>query len=269
MFGLPEQIGGAHFGVGGVVSDDQGFGGAGQQVDTDATKELALGLGHECVTGANQHIDRRDGLGAKAHSGDCLDAAEQIYFIGTAEGHGGDGGGGRYAVQRRGAGGDAGHTGHFRGQHGHMCRGHHRVAAAGHVAADTGDRDVFVAQPDSGQGFDFDIDQGCLLRFGETAYLRLGEFDVLDDLVRQAVHQGGDLVRAQAERFRFPFVEFGRQFAHGGVAAGGDILEDGFNGMAHLPIVFRFFRFRRALFQYLDHRLTPPSNRRRRPARSP
>ena len=253
MLGLPEQVGGAHLHVGGVVGDDQRLGRAGEQVDADAAEQLPLGFGDKGVAGADQHIDRRDRLGAEAHRGDRLDAAQQIDLVRAAERHRGDRGGGRHAVQRRRAGGDPLHARDLRGQHRHVGRGDHRIPPARHVAADAVDRDVLVTQADAGKRFDLDIAQRVLLRLGEAADLRLGEFDVGDHLVGQAVHQRLDFVRTQAERGGFPFVELRRQFAHRRVAARGDILQDGLDRLADLAVGLGLLGLGRALLQYPDH----------------
>jgi len=134
-----------------------------------------------------------------------------------------------------------------------MGRGDHRVAAAGHVAADAVDRDVLVAETDAGKGFDLDIAQGVLLRLGEAADLGLGELDVGDDLVGQTVDQGLDLIGAEAEGGGFPFVEFRRQFADGRITSCGDVFEDGFDGLADLAVGLGFFRLGCALLECPDH----------------
>ena len=204
MLGLAEQVGGAHFHVGGIVGNDQGFSRSGQQVDADAAEQLALGLRHIGVAGADQHIDRRDRRGAECHRRDCLHAAEQIDLIRPAERHRRHRGSRRHAVQRRRAGDDAGNAGHFRGQHAHVRRGDHRVAPARHVAADAADRNVLVAQPHARQGFDFDVVQRGALGFGETADLGLSELDVLDHLGRKAGDQRHRSVRATGETTLVP-----------------------------------------------------------------
>ena len=58
MLGLPQQVGGAHLRVRGVVGDDQRLGGTGQQIDTDTAEQLPLGFGDERVAGPDQHVHR-------------------------------------------------------------------------------------------------------------------------------------------------------------------------------------------------------------------
>ena len=157
MLGLPQQVGGAHLGVGGVVGDNQRLGGAGEQVDADTAEELAFGLGDEGVAGADQHVHRGNAGGAERHCRHCLDAAQQVNLVGAGEMHGGDGGGGRHAVQRRRAGGDPLHARDLGGEHRHVRRCHHRIAAARHITTDLGDGNIAMAKTNAGQRLDFHV----------------------------------------------------------------------------------------------------------------
>ena len=58
------------------------------------------------------------------------------------------------------------------------------------------------------------------------ADLRLGKFDVVDRLRRHFGDQRRNLISAQLETRRRPFVEAFRQFAHRLIAAFGDIGDD-------------------------------------------
>ena len=236
MLGLAEQVGRAHFGIRRVVGDDQRLGRSRQQIDADAAEQLPLRLGDERVAGADQHVDGRDARRAERHRRHRLNAAQQVDLIGAAQRHGGDGGGRRHAVQRRRAGGDALHPGHLRGQHAHVRRGDHRIAAAGHITADARDRDVAVAEPNARQRLHLDVAQRGALHLGEAADLCLSEFDVLDHLRGQAVDQRLDFRRRQAEVLRLPFVELRRQFAHRRIAARDDVIEDRLDCLAHLAV---------------------------------
>ena len=111
VLGLAEQVGGAHLAVDAVVGDDQRLGRAGEQIDADAAEQLALGLRHIGVAGADDHVDGGDRLGAERHGGDRLHAAEHVDLVGAAEMHGGDDGRMRPALERRRAGDDALHAG--------------------------------------------------------------------------------------------------------------------------------------------------------------
>ncbi len=53
MFGLSQQVGGADFGVNGVIGNHQGFGWTGEEINANPAKQLAFGLCHKGVTGAD------------------------------------------------------------------------------------------------------------------------------------------------------------------------------------------------------------------------
>lgn len=57
-----------------------------------------------------------------------------------------------------GGGGNSLDSGHLSGDDAHVGGGHHRVSAAGHVAADARDWDMLVTEHDTRQRFDFDIE---------------------------------------------------------------------------------------------------------------
>ena len=136
MLGLAEQVGGAHFAVDAVIGDDQRLGRPGQKIDADAAEQLPLGFGDVGIARADDHVDRRDGLGAERHGGDRLHATEHENLVGAAEMHRRHDRRMRPAVKRRRAGDDVLHAGDARGDDRHMRRRHHRIAPARHVAAD-------------------------------------------------------------------------------------------------------------------------------------
>jgi hypothetical protein len=177
---LPEQIGGADFAIHAVVGDDQGLGRTGQQVDADAAEQLALGLRHIGVAGADDHVDRRDRLGAERHGGDRLHAAQHVDLIGATEVHGGNDRRMRAAAERRRAGDDAFDASHPRRDDRHVRGGDHRIAAARHVAADRVYRDVAVTENHAGQRLDLQILHRILLLLREVAHLGLRELDVVE-----------------------------------------------------------------------------------------
>jgi len=80
-----------------------------------------------------------------------------VDLVGAAQMHRGDRLGVRTTLVRRGAGGDVADPGDPRGDDRHMCGGDHRITPARHIAADTADRDVAVAEYDAGQGLDLEI----------------------------------------------------------------------------------------------------------------
>ena len=73
-----------------LVGDDQRLGRPGEEIDADAAEQLPLGLGDIGIAGPDDHVDRRDGLGAERHGGDRLHAAEHEDLVGAAEMHGRD-----------------------------------------------------------------------------------------------------------------------------------------------------------------------------------
>ena len=151
MLGLPEQVGGDELGVGVSVGDHRDLGRPGEQVDADLPEQLALGLGHVRVAGADDHVGRLEALDPERHRRERLDSAEAEDVVGA---------GGRHRVQhrrvdppavlRRRAGDDRLDAGDLRHDHGHERRGEHRVAPAGDVGADRRHRDVPVAEGDAG-----------------------------------------------------------------------------------------------------------------------
>ena len=199
MLGLAEQVGRAHFAVDAVVGDDQRLGRTGEQIDADAAEQLALGLRHIGVAGTDDHVDRRDRLGAERHGGDRLHAAEHQDLVGAAEMHGGDDRRMRPALERRRAGDDALHAGDPRGDDRHVGGGDHRIAPARHVAADRVDRDVLVAEHDAGQRLDLEVAHRLLLLLREVAHLRLRELDVVEVALGDLADRTLDLGRRQAE----------------------------------------------------------------------
>ena len=226
VFGLTEEVGRTHLGVDGVVGEQERFGGPGGEVDADPAVELTLGLGHERVARPDQNVDGVDELGAQSEGGDGLDAAENVDLVGAGKMHGGDGLGGDGAVDRRGAGSHARDACHFGGEDAHVCRGHHRVAAAGYVRAHILDRDVFVAEGDPREGLDLGLEHRVKLGLGEVPDLGLGESDVVDRAGVDARHGLLDLFRGEPEPLGLPVVELGRQLAYRGLTALGDVVDD-------------------------------------------
>ncbi len=236
MFGLAQQVGGAELAVHRLVGDDEGLGGAGEQVDADAAVELALGFGDEGVARPDEHVDRLDALGADGHRGHRLHAAEDVDLVGAGHVLGGDDRRSRLAVEGRGAGDDPAATGDLCRQHRHMRRRQQRILAARHVAANRRDRDMPVPQDHAGQGLDLELGHRRLLLFGEVAHLGLCEGDVLEVLPAELGHRGVDLGLRQAEIRAVPAVELARQLANGVIATLFDVREDGLHGLANLPV---------------------------------
>ena len=238
MLGLTQQVGRAKLGVGGgFIGDDHGLGRACEKVDPHAAEQLALGLGHIGVAGADQHVDGLDRLGPDRHGAHGLHAAQHIDLMRAAHLHGGHDGRMRFALHGRGAGDDARHARHRCRQHRHMRAGDHRELAAGHIAADRLHRDVAMAQNDAGQGFHLDIRHRGALRLGKAADLGLGETDILHVACADLLHRRRDLGRAQPKLGRVVLVEPHRQVAHRGIAARLDIGQHLFHGGAHARVI--------------------------------
>jgi hypothetical protein len=140
-----------------LVSHDQNFRGAGEQVNTHFTEELTLGLGDERVAWSGQHVDRLDGLGADGEGRYGLDAAEKVNLIGAGQIHGGHRGIGNLALDQRRAGSNAFNAGNLGGDDGHMRAGQQRVLPARNVGAGRLDRNVLLAEENTRQGFDFEV----------------------------------------------------------------------------------------------------------------
>ena len=182
MLRLAEQIDRRHLGVASLVGDDQRLGRTGEEVDPDATEELALRLRDVCVARPHDHVDRCQVLGAERHRGHRLHTAERVDLVRSTEVHGRDDGRVRLAVERWGAGHDAPHARRLGGDDAHVRRCDHGVPATGHVAPDTVHRQVLVAQHHSRQRLDLHVAEGLALVQREAANLGLGELDVGDRL---------------------------------------------------------------------------------------
>ena len=76
MLGLPDQIRGDNFRVGGVVRNYQNFRRAGEHVDADAAVENALGLRHVLISRTDQNVGAMSGEQAERQRGNALHAAE-------------------------------------------------------------------------------------------------------------------------------------------------------------------------------------------------
>jgi len=135
----------------------------------------------------------------------------------------------RAALVWRGTGGDVPDPGDPSGDDRHVRGGDHRVAAARHIAADTADRDVLMAEHDPGQSLDLDIFQRGALDLREIADLRLREFDIADGLWRHLGDEPDDLVLREFEARRRPLIKALAELAYCRIAAFGDIGDDRLN----------------------------------------
>ena len=157
MLGLRQQV---HGDVGRVlraVGHDDDFGRAGDAVDADTTKHLALGFGDIGVAGSDDAVDRRDRGGAVGEGGDGLGAADAIDLR-----HAGALGGGQdqRLEMTAGAGdghGDAGHAGDAGGEGVHQNGGRVGRLAAGDVEADGVERGPAHAEVEAGLVGPFEV----------------------------------------------------------------------------------------------------------------
>ena len=225
-----------------------------QQIDADAAEELALGLRHEGVAGADQHVDGLDAARAQRHRAYCLDAAQHVDLIGAREMLGGDDGRRGPPLEWRRAGRDALHPRHLGRDHRHVGGRQQRILAARHVAADRVDRDVLVAEYHPRQGLDLDVLQRVALDLREVADLLLREQDVLAVLPGEFRQTGFDLVLAQTEVVTLPAVELDRHLAHGRIATSRDVVQRVLHDAADLLVRLRRLGIADAGLQVSRHR---------------
>jgi hypothetical protein len=238
MLGLTQQVGGAEFPVDAVIGNDQGLGRAGEEIDADTAIELALGLRHEGVARADQHVDGTDRLGSDCHGRNGLDAAEHEDLVGAGKLHGRDDGRVRRPLVRRRRRGDVADAGDLGGDDAHMGGGHHRIFSARHIASDRADRDVLMAEHHAREGLDLHVLDGRALDRGEIADLSLGEADVLQIAWGDLCHGGVDLGLREDKTLRRPAIEFLRQVTDRRVAALLHVGEDLLDGSSHFRVSF-------------------------------
>ncbi len=61
MLGLPDEVGGDHVSIGGIVGDDRDLGRTGEHVDADLAEKHALRLGNELVARTDDDVRRLAG----------------------------------------------------------------------------------------------------------------------------------------------------------------------------------------------------------------
>ena len=141
MLGLGEQIGRHPRGIGSAVGNDQHLARTGQEVDGDASEELAFGLDHIAVAGAENFVDRGDRLGAEGQRGHGLRTAHAVNLGRAGQRQGSEQSGAHFAI---GAGG--GYCDNFlhpcgcRKGAGHQCGRDQRCRPAGNIETDPPER---------------------------------------------------------------------------------------------------------------------------------
>ena len=129
-------------------SSDQQVAGAGEAVDADARRELALGLLDVQVARADDHVDARDAVGAVGERGDRLGAAHAVHALDAAQAAGAEDERVDLPVRaRRRAHGHVEHAGGARRDDAHDDRARIRGAPPGHVHG--GRADGHLAQHDA------------------------------------------------------------------------------------------------------------------------
>ena len=203
--------------------------GSGQQIDPDAAEQLALGLGHKRVAGADQHVNRLEAVDQpERHRRQRLHPAEAQHSVGAR---------GAHRVEhrrmdalltlRRGAGDNLLDAGDLGDEHRHERRRQHRITPAGDVGADGVDRDQAVAEHDAVADLDLQLADGPALGGRERADLVLGEGDVLLDRDRRAARpRRSNSASETTKSAGRPAVELQRVAAHRVQPAALDVLED-------------------------------------------
>src|SRR5580704_1421219 len=116
----------------------------------------------------------------------------------------------------------------------HMCRGHKRVFSAGNIATNGFDRNIIMAEHNSGKRLRLDISHGGTLYLGENANLGLRKLDVIQFPARELRQALLNLLLRQTERGWIPLVELLRDFAQGSLTAGFDVLKNPSDDIANL-----------------------------------
>ena len=113
-----------------------------------------------------------------------------------------------------------------------------------------------MAQDHARDGFYLDILDRPALDLRKIAHLRLGELYVVYSFGRDAGDEVDDCRIGQPEALGRPFVEFLRQFAHGGITACFNIGKDVFYRVADIRVIFARLGFTGAFFEMFGHDLS-------------
>src|SRR5207253_3256733 len=143
----------------------------------------------------------------------------------------------------------------------HVSRRHHRITAAGGVAAGAAHRYVAMAQPHARHRFHFDILERRSLMLREISNLRLRESDVLNRFARDRRHQRVDLSPRQPEIRGGPAIEALGKFPHGRIAALPHIRDDFCNRLLYLDSCSVGLGRWETLLQVLRHSYLPDVDR--------
>ena len=227
MLGLAEQVGRDDLRVGAGVSDHQDLGRPGQEIYPDNPEELPLGLRDVGVAGTGDHVHRLDLLASVRHRSECLDPAEAVDLVGSADLHRDQGRRPNTGpLTGRGAGDDAFHPGDPRGRDLHVGTGDQRIVPTGHVAADRADRDQPVPECDPGMRAELDRGEPGHLCLGEGPHLVPDEGDVGHRGLAHRLERSIDLGLADPEPLRAPTVQPRRVLAQRRLAPVADGVDD-------------------------------------------
>ena len=166
---------------------------AGQHVDGAIEGYEPLGRGDVEIARPHNLVHALDVGGSIGQSGYGVRAAQAIELRDAEQVRGGE-------CLRRGPGrdhNDAFHTRHLCGNGSHQQRGGQRMAAAGHIAADRGERTHKLAGGETGDRF---VAEGCGELFdSKTAYLFGRSGQRLLHCRRDGLPRGGHLVLSNAQ----------------------------------------------------------------------
>ena len=225
VLGLPQQISGAELGINCIIGNHHGFRGAGEKINSNPTKELALGFGHKGISGADQQVNWINALRAQRHGANGLNAAQHINLMRPAKMHCRYDGRIGLAVKRRGRGYDPRHPGNTGRGHRHMRRGDHWKFAPWNIAADRLHRDIFMTQNDTWQSLDFDVLQAVPLGLGKFAHLLLSKFYVGHIFGTDFCHQRLNFRGGEPIALAIIAIEFIGQFPNSHISACFNILQ--------------------------------------------
>ena len=216
MLGLRQHVDGEEARLGRFVGHDIDLAGPGELVDADLAEDLALGLVHIGIAGADDLVHGGNGRRAVGHGCDRLRAANPEDPVGAREVAAGDH---RRVRIGRQAGDDFLAAGNLRrNDRHHRCR-ENRIAAAGHIGADALDRNDAVAQVHACQIRDLERKHRCELSLRERLDARNRELGVGAGLRIERRDCGVALGNADLERLAFVIVEGAGILAHRIVAA--------------------------------------------------
>ena len=185
MFGLTQKVCCRQFPVTtDLIADHERLGRSSKQINSDAPKQLSLGLRDKGVAGTDQDINWGHRRRADSHRADRLNPAERVNLVGARHRLRGHNGRCKLAMKRRRACSDAFDACNLGGNHRHMGRGEQWIFPTWNIAACRIHWHMRVAKDNAGQRFNLDVFHRVPLDLREVAHLGLREFDILQILTR-------------------------------------------------------------------------------------